>query len=296
MNNSARHSIMSDAERVKGLLDGSMDPIELEGDSELYSLAERIYGREALDEMGVSAPERSPEVDPAIHSNEGDLDVELPDVPEDQGDSDESARGSSGHRIMLIAGLVGLVMVSVNVAVGLGQYLALCEDELESPPVTFTTSSTLQNSEGVDKLHITWTASNLNTSVNYSIHWSISPDGSAALVDSGWHNWSASSAMAHSDHFTVMTPPWCYISILYSEGIEISQSNACIDDSSTSSVLADITTVPKLCEDNTRLLWNKAAEYQSIDSWSPAGTGGLLDGALLMLFGMITLRTVFKKK
>ncbi|SVB80322.1 uncharacterized protein METZ01_LOCUS233176, partial [marine metagenome] len=31
MNNSARHSIMSDSERVKGLLDGSMDPAELEG-------------------------------------------------------------------------------------------------------------------------------------------------------------------------------------------------------------------------------------------------------------------------
>ena len=115
MNNSARHSIMSDAERVKGLLDGSMDPIELEGDSELYSLAERIYGREALDEMGVSAPERSSEVDPAIHSNEGDMDVELPDVPEDQGEVVESARGSSGHRIMLIAGLVGLVIVKPNI-------------------------------------------------------------------------------------------------------------------------------------------------------------------------------------
>ena len=296
MNNSARHSIMSDAERVKGLLDGSMDPVELEGDIELYSLAERIYGREALDEMGVSAPERSSEVDPAKHSNEGDLDVELPDAPEDQGDSEEPAKGSSGQRIMLIAGLVGLVMVSVNVSVGLGQYLALCEDELESPPVIFTTSSTLQSSGGADILHIVWTASNLNTSVNYSIHWSISQNGSAELVDSDWHNWSASSAMAHSDHFPVTTPPWCYISVLYSEGIEIAQSNACIDDSSTSSVLADITTAPKLCEDNTRLLWDRVAEYQSIDSWSPAGTGGLLDGALLMLFGMITLRTAFKKK
>ena len=296
MNNSARHSIMSDAERVKGLLDGSMDPIELEGDSELYSLAERIYGREALDEMGVSAPERSPEVDPAIHSNEGDLDVELPDVPEDQGEANESVRGSSGHRIMLIAGLVGLVIVSVNVAIGLGQYLALCEDELESPPVIFTTSSTLQNSDGVDKLHITWMVSNLDTSLNYSIHWTISQNGSVEVVDSDWFNWSASSTMAHSVNKPVTTPPWCYTSKLYSEGIEISESGGCIDDSSTSTVLADITTVPKLCEDNTRLLWNKAAEYQSIDSWSPAGTGGLLDGALLMLFGMITLRTAFKKK
>ena len=283
---------MSDAERVKGLLDGSMDPAELEGDSELYSLAERIYGREALDEMGVSAPERSHEVDPTIHSNGNNLEVELPDAPEDLGGTDGSAKGSSRYRIVLMAGLVGLVLVSVNVAVGIGQYLALCEDQLESPPLSFSTSSTWQN----ESLHITWTVSNLNTTTNYSIHWSISQNGSAEPVDSDWFNWSASSNMIHSENRAVTSPPWCYISVLYSEGIEISQSNACIGNSSTTSVLADLSTIPKLCEDNTRLLWDKAAGYQSIDSWVPAGSGGLLDGALLMLFGMVTLRTVFRKK
>ena len=292
MNNSARHSTMSDAERVKGLLDGSMDPAELEGDSELYSLAERIYGREALDEMGVSTPERSHEVDTTKHSNENNLEVEIPDVPEDNVDTDKSVTSSSRHRIVLLAGLVGLVLVSVNVSVGIGQYLALCEDQLEPPPLDFSTSSTWQN----ESLYITWTVSNLNTTVNYSIHWSISQNGSAELVDTDWFNWSASSNMIHSENRAVTSPPWCYISVLYSEGIEISQSNGCIGNSSTTSVLADISTMPKLCEDNTRLLWDKASEYQSIDSWVPAGSGGLLDGALLMLFGIITLRTAFRKK
>ena len=292
MNNSARHSTMSDAERVKGLLDGSMDPAELEGDSELYSLAERIYGREALDEMGVSTPERSHEVDITKHSNENNLEVEIPDIPEDYVDADKSATSSSRHRIVLLAGLVGLVLVSVNVSVGIGQYLALCEDQLEAPPLDFSTSSTWQN----ESLYITWTATNLNTTVNYSIHWSISQNGSAELVDTDWFNWSASSNMIHSENRAVSSPPWCYISVLYSEGIEISQSNGCIGNSSTTSVLADISTMPKLCEDNTRLLWDKASEYQSIDSWVPAGSGGLLDGALLMLFGIITLRTAFRKK
>ena len=292
MNNSARRSTMSDAERVKGLLDGSMDPAELEGDSELYSLAERIYGREALDEMGVSTPERSHEVDTTKHSNENNLEVEIPDVPEDYVDTDKSVTSSSRHRIVLLAGLVGLVLVSVNVSVGIGQYLALCEDQLEPPPLDFSTSSTWQN----ESLYITWTVSNLNTTVNYSIHWSISQNGSAELVDTDWFNWSASSNMIHSENRAVTSPPWCYISVLYSEGIEISQSNGCIGNSSTTSVLADISTMPKLCEDNTRLLWDKASEYQSIDSWVPAGSGGLLDGALLMLFGIITLRTAFRKK
>ena len=292
MNNSARHSTMSDSERVKGLLDGSMDPAELEGDSELYSLAERIYGREALDEMGVSTPERSHEVDITKHSNENNLDVEIPDAPEDQVDADKSVTSSSRPRIILLAGLIGLVLVSVNVSVGIGQYLDLCEDQLESPPLDFRTSSTWQN----ESLYITWTISNLNTTVNYSIHWSISQNGSAELVDTDWFNWSASSNMIHSENRAVTSPPWCYISVLYSEGIEISQSNGCIGNSSTTSVLADISTMPKLCEDNTRLLWDKADEYQSIDSWVPAGSGGLLDGALLMLFGIITLRNAFKKK
>jgi len=245
-----------------------------------------------LEEMGISSPERSHEVDITKQSNENNLEVEIPDSPEDQVDVGKSETSSSRHRIILLAGLVGLVLVSVNVSVGIGQYLALCEDQLEPPPLDFSTSSTWQN----ESLYLTWTVSNLNTTVNYSIHWSISQNGSAELVDTGWFNWSASSNMIHSENRAVASPPWCYISVLYSEGIEISQSNDCIGNSSTMSVLADISTMPKLCEDNTRLLWDKADEYQSIDSWVPAGSGGLLDGALLMLFGMITLRTAFRKK
>ena len=47
---------MNEAERLRDLLDGSMDPSELEAYKEYYKLAERIYGREALDEMGISTP------------------------------------------------------------------------------------------------------------------------------------------------------------------------------------------------------------------------------------------------
>ena len=37
---------MSDTELMKKLLDGTLDPVELENNSHLYVLAERIYGRE----------------------------------------------------------------------------------------------------------------------------------------------------------------------------------------------------------------------------------------------------------
>ena len=132
---------MSDAERVKGLLDGSMDPSMLEDDPELYSLAERIYGREALEEMGVTAPVRPPEVIPEVHTNGNNLEVELPE--HDEEDELPKVGSKSGflpsrRNVMLMAGVVGLVLVGVNVAVGLGQYLSLCEDQLEQPPLSLS--------------------------------------------------------------------------------------------------------------------------------------------------------------
>ena len=77
---------MSDSDRVKGLLDGSMDPTELEGDVELYALAERIYGREALEEMGVSTPERPAENISQLSHNGNEIGVELPEIDDDFGD------------------------------------------------------------------------------------------------------------------------------------------------------------------------------------------------------------------
>lgn len=49
--------IMNEGQRLRELLDGSMDPSELESYQEFYKLAERVYGREALDEMGISTPD-----------------------------------------------------------------------------------------------------------------------------------------------------------------------------------------------------------------------------------------------
>lgn len=285
---------MSDAERVKGLLDGSMDPSALDDDAELYSLAERIYGREALDEMGVAAPVRPPEVDPDVQSNGNNLDVELPEHIDDDESSEVVSKSGllpSKRGIMLFAGVVGLVLVGVNVAVGLGQYLSLCEDQLEPPPLSFTSTSNWQN----DTFHITWTASNLNSNIQYSIHWSLSQNGSFEYVDEDWFNWTGSSGMIHSENRFVTIPPWCYTSTLYSDGVEIAQSNDCSDNSSTVSTLAELSDSEVLCEDNTRLLWDKADEYRSINSWAPAGEGGLLDGAMIMLFGLITLSGVFRR-
>ena len=50
---------MPDPEAVRRLLEGEIDPVEIEDDAALYSMAERIYGSEALEELGVQAPEIS---------------------------------------------------------------------------------------------------------------------------------------------------------------------------------------------------------------------------------------------
>ena len=65
-----------------------------------------------------------------------------------------------------MAGLVGLILVSVNVSIGIGQYLALCEDQMEAPPLTYISSSTWQN----NTMHIAWSVTNLNTTMTYSIY------------------------------------------------------------------------------------------------------------------------------
>ena len=36
---------MEGSDKIKGVLDGSIDPQEISGDKKLYSMAERIYGR-----------------------------------------------------------------------------------------------------------------------------------------------------------------------------------------------------------------------------------------------------------
>jgi hypothetical protein len=289
---------MSDSERVKGLLDGSMDPTELEGDDELYALAERIYGREALEEMGVSTPERPAENVPQLSQNGIDMDIELPEIDDSVEGTDRGPQVPRRRKLAFLVGLIGVSLVGMNVSIGIGQYFDLCVDDLEPDPLGFTVTANEQNGS----LYITWTVTNLNLSTNYSIQWSISQNGSSELVDEGYFNWTTNmqqSSMAHTEHRAVATPPWCYITSLHEEGVKISDntsSNGCVGNSSSASSLATISPVPSLCEDNTRLLWNEASNYESIDSWAASGSGDLLDGALLMLFGILTLFGLFSKK
>ena len=290
MNDCQWQTVVSDAERVKGLLDGTVDPSELEDDPELYSLAERIYGREALDEMGISAPVvPTNNFEDPESSNGNNLEVELPDEPELDVNPD-SGTISNGSKIPLLAGLLGLMIVGLNVVVGIGAVVELCENPPEEIPIEFNTMASLQ--EGV--LHVTWTITNMDPAHNYSVEWTISEEGSQLVVDSGSFVWASQDTYIHSEYAMIEQSPWCYISTLYENGTDIAVSNDC-EAQEVMKAMAQSDSEDVYCEDNTRLLWSEMSEYENIESWAPAGTGELLDGALLMLFAMIAFSGLRRK-
>ena len=92
----------------------------------------------------------------------------------------------------------------------------------------------------------------------------------------------------------VTKPPYTYLSVLHLEGVPVAYSNGTVGDSIQ--VLANIEQLTPKCDDNTRLLWTELPEYNNINSWDSAGTGGIIDGALMMLFGLSTVLLLLRKR
>jgi len=115
---------MSDTDLMKKLLDGTLDPAVLDDNPHLYTLAERIYGREALEEMGVSGP--SIDSYSYIEENTSQYnDIEMPEfIPNVENiikNSDKPPKRR--RRITLLMGLLGLSTIIVNIYIGMGQIL-----------------------------------------------------------------------------------------------------------------------------------------------------------------------------
>ncbi len=282
MNDCYWRPFVSDTERVRGLLDGTVDPSELEDDPELYSLAERIYGREALDEMGIAAP-----VVPTVnfeepdYSNGNNLEVEMPEAPSGPEES-VSPTKKKRPKLRLMAGLLGLMIVGFNVIAGIGSVIDLCENPPSDLPIEFNSVASMQN----DSLHIRWTIANIDPVNSYFVEWTISENGSESVVKTDSFIWDSQDTYIHSENAIIQQSPWCYISALFENGTQIATSNDCQSEiilvamSQTETVSGD-------CEDNPRLLWTELGQYETPESWSVAGSGDLIDGALLMLFSMI---------
>ena len=279
---------MSDSDRLKGLLDGSIEPSEIEENPELYSMAERIYGRDALEEMGVSRPAK-----PKVHGisiSNGNGGVELPEVEDTTEDSSDAVINPRRPVFSIVISLLCLSIVVSNVAIGIGSYVPLCEDEVVPKELTYSSSATVD--EG--SLLISWTVTGMNISSNYSISWVVSENGSNEIVDQGGSSWMAGETVRiQTENWMVTTPPYTYLSVLSLEGVAIAYSNGTVGDIS---VMSDVEDPAEGCDENTRLLWSELPEYNDLSSWGEAGTGGIIDGALMTVFGLLTLRLMLRKR
>ena len=156
--------------RVKDLLDGNLSPEEIADDPVLASLAERIYGTDFLDRVGITRGETKRALVEQFSEIDGDdllIDV-IPDdgvslpMPEDMPpnpsfDVDESAHSdgrSMKHKLSLISGLSGLIAIVVNLFYGFGNFMSGCSAEVHS---TCSTSMKLNWAEfhRMDE-HIAW--------------------------------------------------------------------------------------------------------------------------------------------
>ena len=127
-------------DRVKQLLDGGLSAEEIADDPMLASLAERIYGSDFLDDIGISRGatkralvEQLSEDDILIDDiPDGDLPPlpmpgDMPPDPENIFDvEDEGGRKRILSR--MVFGGIGIVVVLTNLFYGLGNFLSLCDD------------------------------------------------------------------------------------------------------------------------------------------------------------------------
>ena len=119
---------MDASERIKGVLDGSIQPSEISGDEELYYMAERIYGRDALENMGVEPPVKPPELGTVTLNGNGG--VEIPNS-ESSPESENNQKIKVKRRRIVIPLIMFLCLIisSYNVSFGFGSVITLCSEE-----------------------------------------------------------------------------------------------------------------------------------------------------------------------
>ena len=286
--------LMNEAQRLRDLLDGSMDPSELESYKEYYKLAERIYGREALDEIGISSPQEVEENQAPTGNSEFTHDVILPESKSEiiENQIQQKEIKSKRRVLVLIVGMIGLILVSTNIAVGVNSIVDLCEDEDPMGEIEFRA----QHQVNGNTITIFWTVTNTTIDSQYSIKWDVSQNGSQELVGSGEINWTANGeSFSHSNMTTVQIEPYAYSSTLFGENETVI---ATVSGSHSSSEVSSMSTIEssKLCEDNPKLKLSEIMNYDDINSWESQGEGDIIDGMLLMLFTFIFLFGLTKKK
>jgi len=279
---------MGDSNSIKGVLDGTIDPSEISGDKKLYSMAERIYGREALEEMGVEPPVEPPES--GIKAMNGNGGVEIP-IKDSLGTVNVDSRKKPRRRVVLPLIMFALLTISgFNVVVGIGTVLPLCEDDPPEQELEFSSSAQLQN----NTLFIVWKMTGLNNGSFYTIEWQVSQNGSSEIVDVGNSTWVSDNDPVRFDNrnWYIDAPPYSYLSTLYEDDLMVAFSNGSGDSITT---LSDDANRVSYCESNTRLIWTEYQDLESKDAWGESGTGEIADGAMMMLFALMMIITARKR-
>ena len=113
-------------DEVKRLLDGEVDPEGLEINSELYEMAEPIYGREALEQMGIDAPARPS--DSIVQPNgNAKHEVQMPAEPIPQPESPPPKPKKRSWWIFIPSSLITITII-VNFVKGISWILPLCDE------------------------------------------------------------------------------------------------------------------------------------------------------------------------
>ena len=282
---------MSEAERLRQLLDGSIDPTELEMYADFFHLAERIYGREALESLGITTPQ--PEIEtPNIDENEHQHGVEIPDYIEPPLIQIESEKHPKRSKFILSVGIIGFLIVGINFYVGIGSFLSLCVDDTHDAPIEFTVSSTIVDGN----LHLFWNGNYLQNMTEYTITWIITEDGSNDFIEEGDFSWTSNGySIVHSNSWVVNTPPYTYVTTLIENGTEVASLSGCLE-CETITTQGQIQISDDECANNPKFIFSKYDNYESVNSWTFAQTADVLDGALLMLFGIMILFGLIVKK
>ncbi len=280
---------MDASERIKGVLDGSIQPSEISGDRELYYMAERIYGRDALENMGVEPPVKPPEL--GVVSVNGNGGVQIPNSEVSKGLENNQKIKAKRRRIVIpLIMFLCLIISSYNVSFGLGSVITLCSEEEAIQELEMDTSSHLSEN---GTLYIVWNMYGLNNYSEYVLEWSVSQNGSSNVVEDGISTWNLSeSARITSFNWKIDYPPYSYLSILSQDGVPVAWSNS--SGGQVITVLSESGQQGTHCDDNTRLIWAEYSNLESKEAWGEAGTGDIIDGALIMLFVGMFLITVRK--
>ena len=279
---------MEGSDKIKGVLDGTIDPSEISGDKKLYSMAERIYGREALEDMGVEPPVEPPES--GIKAMNGNGGVEIP-IKDSVGTVNLGSQKKPRRRVVLPLIMFTLLTISgFNVVVGIGTVLPICEDEPPEQELEFSSSAQLQN----NTLFIVWKMTGLNNGSSYTIEWQVSQNGSAEIVDTGNSTWVSDNDPVRFDNrnWYVDAPPYSYLSTLYEDDLIVAFSNGSGDSITT---LSEEANRVSYCDSNTRLIWTEYQDFENKDAWGESGTGEIADGAMMMLFALMMIITARKR-